>query len=419
MDKKKICLVTKWYPTPDNPSSGIFFKEQAFATADHFDFMVLHYYESTKILPHKKYKVEKYHEERNTVEYNLNVYVPVFVFILNFIYNVKLQHMKKKKIEGVGKFESPRKIRYIRRILERILKKELPSDFDVLYCVDAQTEAGTLRLMSEITGKPYIVSEHAPFPWPGRTIKDHCKFSIEQADRFLAISYDKIRQILLQNIKLPPTEYIGNMVDESQFILKPARRADEIKTFLIVAAHSFFKNYDLFITIMNRLTEITEMPFKVMIVGYGSDQGYSKNPEALAERIAASKFASCAELIPEVSHDKMPEIYHRADVFVMTSIQEGQPVSAMEAACCGLPVFSTMCGGVEDYVTGDIGRIYKVTDSESFAFGLKDYLEGRMEFDSLHIRSRIVELFGRKAFVNKFVGIFEDVMENSSEKNRP
>ena len=91
----------------------------------------------------------------------------------------------------------------------------------------------------------------------------------------------------------------------------------------------------------------------------------------------------------------------------------GQPVSAMEAACCGLPVFSTRCGGIEDYVTDDIGRIYAVTDYEGMANGLNDYLEGKITFDSEYIRSQMVAKFGNEAFRKNFKETFNKVIKNA------
>ena len=70
-----------------------------------------------------------------------------------------------------------------------------------------------------------------------------------------------------------------------------------------------------------------------MIVGYAANKGYSQNVEQLEDAIRNSAFARNAELIPEISHDRIHELYARADAFIMTSIQEGQPVSAMEAGC--------------------------------------------------------------------------------------
>jgi glycosyltransferase involved in cell wall biosynthesis len=110
------------------------------------------------------------------------------------------------------------------------------------------------------------------------------------------------------------------------------------------------------------------------------------------------------------------KVFNRADAFVMTSIQEGQPVSAMEAACCGLPIFSTRCGGVEDYVDEKIGRIYNVTDYEGMAQGLKDFLEGKITFDSQYIRSQIVKQFGKKAFVANFTTAFDGVIERWEQR---
>ena len=52
--KKKICLVTNWYPTEENPVQGCFFKEQAFVVENEFDFIIFRYQEKIKKNPIKK-----------------------------------------------------------------------------------------------------------------------------------------------------------------------------------------------------------------------------------------------------------------------------------------------------------------------------------------------------------------------------
>lgn len=415
--KKRICLVTDWYPDKENPYKGSFFKEQAFAMANSFDFVVIHYIEKKKIpfllyllrcIKGTECRVEKINEEKNTVEYNVVVDFPIYTRIVDVLYNVYVKVVKRVFLEGVGEYVSNSYKKGKRKRIERVFTELLTEEFDVLYCVDAQAESYTLQLISEVTGKPYVVSEHAPFPWPGTTIKDTERNAIINADLFLAISYDKVRQVLLQNITLKKVAFVGNLVNEKQFVRKANNNS--VKKFVIVAAHSFYKNYPLLIEIFNRLTEITTCPFKVMIVGYGANKGYSKNAELLENKLKLSKFAYCLELIPEVGRDKIHEVYGNADAFVMTSVQEGMPVSALEAGCCGLPIFSTMCGGVEDYVDDKIGRIYKIVDSESFAQGLRDYLEGKIVFDSEYIRNYIVERYGTEAFVENITEAFNSVL---------
>lgn len=423
--KQQICLITNWYPTKENPYQGVFFKEQAQALEEYFDFTVVHYKENRSLLllvylirkwQGKNFSVVMGQKEKNTTEYEVRVSFPrctIYTDKLGVLYDKYVKHFS---VEGVGVCVSKAHQKRKKKVLAKIFQKYFAEKADVLYCVDAQGESSTLQYVSEALKKPYIVSEHAPFLYPGKGLKDVEKTAIEHADLFLAISYDKIRQVLMQNVKPKRIAYVGNMVDETQFLLHTGK--NEVKTFIMVAANSFYKNYDLFIEIFERLTEITELPFKVMVVGYGANKGYSKNAEQLEQRIRNSKFGHCAELIPEVSHDRMQEVYARADAFVMTSIQEGMPVSALEAGCCGLPVFSTMCGGVEDYVTDETGRIYKIIDSEAFANGLKDYLEGKITFDASLIRERIIAQYGKKAFTKRMAGCIRDVIADAAKEQR-
>ncbi len=408
---KKICLVTNWYPTKDNPIQGCFFKEQAFAVSDNFYFVIFRFQERIKKSFFNRDYVRLINEEKNTIEYEAIAYVSIFYFIYDLIYSFVIKRSD-KKLDGIGKYVSQRHQKIIYRKINSLYEKTGESS-DVFYCVDGQTEAFYLECLSKCLKKPYVVGEHAPVPWPGTLISDVNKYAIENANLFLAISNDKIRQLLLQDIKLPEIRYIGNMIDDS-FLKIPVKRKSSIKTFIIVASHSYYKNYDMFIKVMNRLCDITTKEFKVLIVGYAANKGYSKNVKEFEEKIHKSEFANKVELIPQVPRMHIGEVLGRADAFVMTSIQEGQPVSAMEAACCGLPIFSTRCGGVEDYVDDALGRIYDVNDVEGMAAGLKAFLEDEIIFDSITIRERVVAMFGKDVFCHVFTNSFISVLSNKT-----
>lgn len=425
--KKTICLITNWYPTEENPYQGVFFKEQAQALGDVFDFIVVHYNEKKKepllryvkrALCKSEVVVEKIKEEKNIIEYNADAYYPKYKIYqdkLVSFFNRRFKNFVGRKTFELSRFSAAEKRK--KELITKIFKNYFYNKIDVFYCVDAQFESYILQCAAEAIGKPYVVSEHAPFPYPGNIIPYSEKNAIENASVFMAISYDKVRQVMMQNIQPRKIAYVGNMVDEAQFTLK--QEENEIKTFVMVAANSFYKNYSLFMQIFNRLTEITNIPFRVLVVGYNANKGYSKNAEELEQKIMSSKFASFVELIPEIKHERIHEVYHRADAFVMTSIQEGMPVSALEAGCCGLPIFTTMCGGVEDYINEKIGRLYKIIDIESFATGLKEYLEGRIKFDNVNIRETIVANYGKKIFINRISRVFEDAIneyENDIDK---
>lgn len=409
--KKTICLVTNWYPTKENPHAGVFFKEQAFAVSDHFDFIVVHYREHLKKSPLNKNTVTMINKEQNTVEYDIDVFVPGSLYGYDLLYDFRRGHNDEQRIDGVGRYVSDKRSGFTRAAITGLFENEIGIIPDAFYCIDAQKDAFYIRCLAEHFQKPYIVGEHAPVPWPGTVIRDINKEAIEKADAFLAISNDKIRQLMLSNIHLPETHYIGNLIDEDKLVIRK-KKENDIKTFIIVAAHSFYKNYDMFIMVMNRLSEITDKDFRVMIVGYASNKGYSKNVEAFEKQIRESRFADRAVMIPSVDHEEIGSVLNEADAFVMTSIQEGQPVSAMEAACCGLPIFSTRCGGVEDYIDDRMGRIYPVTDADNMAEDLKAYLEGKIEFDDRYIRESVVKRFGKSAFAENFCEAFNRVIKN-------
>ena len=153
--------------------------------------------------------------------------------------------------------------------------------------------------------------------------------------------------------------------------------------------------------------------FRVIVAGYGANKGYIDNTEIFENKLKCSKFADKLEMIREVPRDVLSALYNRADAFVMTSIQEGQPMVALEAACCGLPIFSTRCGGVEDYVTDEIGRIVDITDSDRLADYLLEFIDGTISFNKEMIRNAVVDRFGRKAFMSVVKNEFDTLIDNS------
>lgn len=408
--KKTICLVTNWYPTKDNPIMGSFFKDQVFALEKFFNFIVFRYQERIKWYPFFSRQLSRVNKERNSIEYSAIVYIPAGVYLWDLIYSYLFKRLHKEKtIEGVGHYNSRLKKKITKRNINKLFSKT-KIEVDAFYCIDGQKEAFNTYCLASKYNKPYVVGEHAPVPWPGTVLCDSNKYSFEKANVFFAISNDKIRQLMLLNVKLPPTVYIGNLIDEKKFTINRTEN-NKKKTFVIVAAHSYYKNYNMFIDVFNRLYEIVKEDFHVLIVGYAANKGYSKNIEKFENEIKKSKFADKTELIPEISHDKMNGIYNSADAFVMTSIQEGQPVSALEAACCGLPIFSTKCGGVEDYVDDENGMLFELTDIEGMARGLKMFIDNKIEYNPYKIRRKVVNRFGEKNFCEVFYNTFNNIMK--------
>lgn len=404
--KKKILVISIGYPTKENPYFGSFFKEQIEFLSDNYDFDVIIPSETRRGLIFSGATVT------TTAEYTAGIrqFYPVFgVSIVRKIFEtIGGQIDKRKRAQlTVGIYRS----NFYRRYRSKQVKSFISChklEYDMVYCISAQEAAFYALLFAMLKNKPLVISEHRPYPHPGWSTIDVEKEAFEKAECFLAISKDKIRQIMLQNIKPKRIAYTGNLVDESVFEYRPVKH--EYPTFLIVAACSYFKNYDMFIETMNKLCEKTDKEFRIVIAGYNANKGYARDVDEFERKIFASKFVDKVELIKAVPRNELCDLYNRCDAFVMTSIQEGQPMVALEAAACGLPIFSTRCGGVEDYVTDEIGRLTDITDSDKLSDYLKDFLNGNIKFDGKVIREKILSLYGRAAFRDNITSEFDRVL---------
>ena len=84
------------------------------------------------------------------------------------------------------------------------------------------------------------------------------------------------------------------------------------------------------------------------------------------------------------------------NVFALSSIYEGHPLSVLEAMAAGLPVVATDVTGIaETVVSGETGYIVPVGDSEALANALLNVLADDSKAISMGIagRSRVVSLF--------------------------
>lgn len=63
-----------------------------------------------------------------------------------------------------------------------------------------------------------------------------------------------------------------------------------------------------------------------------------------------------------------------------------------------------------------MGRIFAITDYKGIANACNDYLDGKIGFDSKHIREKTVSLFGNKAFADRMKQVFDEVIKNGAKQ---
>lgn len=182
-------------------------------------------------------------------------------------------------------------------------------------------------------------------------------------------------------------------IDRGQFYEKDARARRSFgigETEVVVGTISCFKPQkalDDFVRLADLISRICPK-VKFLIVGDGVLRA---KIEAMISRLKlAPRF-----LLTGWRRD-IPEILSAMDVFVLTSLWEGLPVSILEAMSAGLPVVATHTGGIADVIVeGETGFLVPCKDSVSMLKKILPLLEDPRLRDRIgrNARARIGEEF--------------------------
>ncbi|NLH06241.1 MAG: glycosyltransferase family 4 protein [Chloroflexi bacterium] len=162
------------------------------------------------------------------------------------------------------------------------------------------------------------------------------------------------------------------------------------------------KNHDLFLAAARRVRE--ERPdTHFVIVGDG---------ERRAELEALVQEMGLADAVTFTGwRDDLPGIYADLDVLVISSRNEGTPVSIIEAMAAGVPVVSTDVGGVADVLLGgELGRLTPPSDADALARGIVEALcEGRGPRTEA-ARTRAFEQYGAARLVEDMRALYRELL---------
>jgi glycosyltransferase involved in cell wall biosynthesis len=174
-------------------------------------------------------------------------------------------------------------------------------------------------------------------------------------------------------------------------------RAAKVVLFVAHAATEKRKGWDLFL----KATEAfrTDSEVFVLAVGYGS-----KNNDLGAR----------AKTIESVDDElAMSFVYSAADVFVVPSLQDNFPNTALEALACGLPVVAFDVGGIPDMVRNDCtGILVEPGNSRALGETIGELLnnEGRRRQMSANCRRIAVEEYAMDVQARRYEELYTSLL---------
>ncbi len=151
---------------------------------------------------------------------------------------------------------------------------------------------------------------------------------------------DIITKQLKDFYKIKTAETIYNFVDLKRFNFNN-KKDHETFTFITVGRMEEQKNQILLLKAFNDFLKLHNS-VKLIFAGDGDLR------DELVNYACKNNIESHIEFIGNVIN--IEDFYAKADVFVLSSIYEGLPMTILEAMACGLPIISTNVGGVADIV---------------------------------------------------------------------
>ena len=113
---------------------------------------------------------------------------------------------------------------------------------------------------------------------------------------------------------------------------------------------------------------------------------------------------------PAVARSALPEVYARMDVFVLPSLSEGFPLTALEAMACGIPVIvSENTFGRDVVVDGHNGYVVPIRDVDAIVDRVRKLASDESLRPTMGIYARATaEGFSWDAFGRRVVGLVTD-----------
>lgn len=233
-------------------------------------------------------------------------------------------------------------------------------------------------------------------------------------DVFIAVA-DAHGRFLVEHEKFPATKVavIRNGVDTRRFAPKSADEVASLRRELgihtdtpvvgIVAALRPEKNHESFLDLATRVTG--QWPgVQFLIVGDGPCRG---SLEQYAARLELQKNVRFLGM-----RNDIPRVLAALDVFVLTSHNEANPVSILEAMSTGKPVVATNVGSVHEVVSdGQTGFLVPAGDAATLADRTLQLLKDPRLAQSMGAagRATVDARWSIQEMVNRYAGLIESV----------
>lgn len=264
--------------------------------------------------------------------------------------------------------------------------------------------------LSEQTGIPYVITEHATlFQLHADQIRAANERIIAQAFQRAAkvICVSKAFAGLIAKYRAAEEiEIIGNLVDCDLFRPAQHQKNTHIRFLTICYMQTedqlYKKGIDVLLKAWKTITD--EQPTARLAIG-GGGQAVAK----AKEWCNAYGISDSVEWLGTLERSQVVSQMQQCDCFVLPSRYETFGVVYIEAMACGKPVIATANGGPDDFVDTSNGILIPPDDMESLIAAFRQYLRERELYHAEIIRASVTRRFHAPAIAAQLERIYQSL----------
>ena len=390
----KVLFITRGYPSPEDPMAGNYEAVQARAIAAKGHEVsvigikwrsVLHLLECRKV--------------QHRVDIGIQVYTCVRV--MNAVREIPLFP---KNLLPIITFSIHKKA--FEKVFKLYVEENGMPDIVHIHSLHAAPAVAALK---EHTNIPVVITEH----W-SKVLHDNIpdgfrrkidywgKICYPLADSVIAVS-DALANAINKRFGVR-CGVINNMVEKRFF--RTAISGNPHKGFRFISVGSLFaiKGYDTLIEAFSKLSD--DVDVSLDIVGKGTE--YDSLQRLINDRGQQKRIRLAGVKPPE----EVARMLENADCFVLASRSETFGIVFIEAMAKGLPVIATRCGGPEEIVNKEYGKLVDVGDIDGLANALEFMIKHKATFDKDKIRKFCYDNYSENVIADKIVGVYKELINN-------
>jgi glycosyltransferase involved in cell wall biosynthesis len=240
------------------------------------------------------------------------------------------------------------------RSVERVIQQH-SLKFDIIHAHFTWSAGYVGSKLKEKYAVPFIITAHGmdiyDMPFRNAFYKETISSILNSADHIITVSSNNVQCIQKLEVQKPVSVILNGYNDAVFFPVDSQECRNKLgiprdKKIIVNVAklYDVVKGHEVLIRALHEVTKKRDDTV-CYIVGDGELRA------SLEKLISTLKLDHCVKIVGAKPHNEIPLWINACDVFVLPSLNEGNPVVMFECLGCGKPFIGTRVGGIPDVIS--------------------------------------------------------------------